>query len=117
MIRKTFYQYVLSQFNKKTILVSNSTNDKKTEVLRIPSSIPLQPSKFILAKLKFYKKNQFVNSNKTYVQAFKDDIIKIKDAFSKLLTKKIIKNHDIINNKKKKIKLRISMTTKGLSKK
>ena len=116
MIRKTFCQCVLSQFNKKTTLVPNSINNKKIEVLRIFSLISLQPSKFILAKLKFYK-NQSVNSNKTYIQASKNDIIKIKDAFSKLLTKKIIKNHDIINNKKKKIKLRISMTTKDLSKK
>ena len=74
-----------------------------------------------MAKSKFYKKNQLFNgNNKTYVQASKnniDNIIKIKDAFPKLLAKKIIKIHNLVNNKKKKIKLRINMTTKDFSRK
>jgi len=44
-------------------------------------------------------------------------IIKIKDTFIKLLAKKIIENHNMVNNKKKKIKLRINMITKDLSRK
>jgi len=46
-----------------------------------------------------------------------DDIIMIKDAFPKLLAKKIIEIHDMVNNKEKKIKPRINMTTKGPSRK
>jgi len=76
---------------------------------------------YVLLEPKFYKKNQLFNgNNKTYVQASKnniDNIIKIKDAFSKLLAKKIIKIHNLVNNKKKKIKLRINMTTKDFSRK
>jgi len=44
-------------------------------------------------------------------------IIKIKDTFIKLLAKKIIEIHNIVNNKEKKIKLRINMITKDLSRK
>jgi len=44
-------------------------------------------------------------------------IIKIKDNFIKLLAKKIIEIHNIVNNKEKKIKLRINMITKDLSRK
>jgi len=86
-------------------LVPSSTNDKKAEVLRIPSSLSFQPSKSILAKSKFYRKNQLFNgNNKTYIQASKnnmDDIIKIKDAFPKLPAKKIIEIHNMINNRKR----------------
>ena len=46
-----------------------------------------------------------------------DDIIKIKDVLPKLLNKKIIEIHNIVINKEKKIKLRINLTTKGLSRK
>jgi len=45
-----------------------------------------------------------------------NNIIKIKDAFSKLPAKKIIEIHNMVNNKKK-IKPRINMITKGPSKK
>ena len=76
---------------------------------------------YVLFEPKFYKKNQLFNgNNKTYVQASKnniDNIIKIKDVFPKLLAKKIIKIHNLVNNKKKKIKLRINMTTKDFSRK
>jgi len=116
---KTFRQCVSSQFNRKTTSVPSSTNDKKAEVSRIPPPLPPRPSKSILAKSKFYRKNQLFNgNNKTHAQASKnnmDDIIKIKDAFPKLLAKKIIEIHDMVNNKEKKIKLRINMTTKGPS--
>jgi len=44
-------------------------------------------------------------------------IIKIKDTFIKLLAKKIIEIHNIVNNKEKKIKLRINMITKDLFRK
>ena len=82
----------------------------------ILSSLSLWPSKSILAKSKFYRKNQsFSSNNKTYAQASKNsvnNIIKIKDAFPKLPAKKIIKIHNMVNNKKK-IKPRINMITKS----
>jgi len=46
-----------------------------------------------------------------------DDIIKIKDVLPKLLNKKSTEIHNIVTNKEKKIKLRINMTTKDLSRK
>jgi len=46
-----------------------------------------------------------------------DDIIKIKDVLPKLLNKKITEIRNIVTNKEKKIKLRINMTTKDLSRK
>ena len=46
-----------------------------------------------------------------------DDIIKIKDVLPKLLNKKITEIHNIVTNKEKKIKLKINLTTKSLSRK
>ena len=113
---KTFYQYILLQFNRKIISVPSLTNNKKAKVLVILSSLSLWPSKSILAKSKFYRKNQsFSSNNKTYAQASKNNvnnIIKIKDAFPKLPAKKIIEIHNMVNNKKK-IKPRINMITKS----
>ena len=102
-------------------MVPRSINKKKTEVSRIPSLLFSRLSKTILDKSKFYKKNQSANgNNRTYTQASKnnvDNIIKIKDTFSKLLAKKIIEIHDIVNSKEKKNKLKLNMTTKNPSRK
>ena len=85
-------------------------------------SISLRPSKSVLAKSKFFKKNQTLNSNNlSYTQASKEDIkniIKIKDAFPKLPSNKIIEIHNIINNKGiKRRKPKINITTKDSSRK
>ena len=91
---------------------------KFTEVLKILSSISLRLSKETLAKLKFNKK---INSNKkSYIQASKsnmEDIIYIKDVFSKLPTKKVIETNNIINSKISQAKSKINITTKDLSRK
>jgi len=46
-----------------------------------------------------------------------DDIINIKDVLPKLLNKKITEIHNMMTNEEKKIKLRINITTKDLSRK
>jgi len=51
----------------------------------------------------------------SYIQAFKEDIndiIKIKDAISKLLANKVLEIQKIINNLVKKDKPKINMTMK-----
>jgi len=101
-----------------------------TYISRIPLSISLRPSKSVIAKSKFFKNNQALNSNNklqvnsnnlSYAQTSKKDIkniIKIKDAFPKLPSNKIIKIHNIINNKEiKKGKSKINITTKDSSRK
>jgi len=91
---------------------------KSAKVLRIPTSIPSRLSKKILVKSKFNKK---INSNKnSYIQTSKsniENIIYIKDIFSKLPTKKVIEINDIVNNKMGQAKPKINMTTKSLSRK
>ena len=58
--------------------------------------------------------------DKLFIQATKGntkDILKIKEAFSKLLAKKIIKIHNVVHNSNQKICPKINMTTKGPSRK
>jgi len=92
---KSFKQYISAQFNRS---ISNKiSKDKQANISRISLSIPLRPSKSILAKLKFFKKSlaiEIVNKvdNKSYTQALKGnikDIFKIKNTFSKLFLDKI----------------------------
>ena len=54
---KTFRQYISPQFNKtptKNITTNKLIKGKQADVLRI---LLLMPSKSVLAKLKFFKKN------------------------------------------------------------
>jgi len=125
----SFRQCVSSQFNRKPIPTPSPTKDKKTNISRILPSISLRPSKNILAKSKYFKKNQLLNKddcsyiksyNHLYAQASKGnikDIIKIKNTFPKLSFNKIIKIHNVTSRKGVKSKLKINITTKGLSKK
>ena len=109
---------MLAQFNKRKVMTLFNLKRKFTEVLKILSSISLRLSKETLAKLKFNKK---INSNKkSYIQASKsnmEDIIYIKDVFSKLPTKKVIETNNIINSKISQAKSKINITTKDLSRK
>ena len=60
----SFRQCVSSQFNKTLIKNTTTyklTKDKQANVLRIPLPIPLRPSKIVLTKSKFFKKNQSLN--------------------------------------------------------
>jgi len=70
-----------------------------------------------LAKSKFFKKNTIVK--KSYAQASKssiNNIVKIKDTFPKLPTKKVVKVNDIIN-KSDLVESKRKMTTKELLRK
>lgn len=108
-------------------IYNDLAKEKQANISRVPPPILPRPSKSILAKSKFFIKNstldsnQLLNSNnKTCIQASKknmNDIIKTKNTFPKLLAKKIVEIHDMVNNKKKKNKLRINMTIKSSSKK
>ena len=65
---RSFRQYIVSQFNMKTIksnAINNSVKDnsaKGTNISRILSSIPSRPSKSVLEKSKFFNKNSVANS-------------------------------------------------------
>ena len=117
----------MSQFNKSKSATPKIIKDKKIEkdkqanISRIPSPILPRPSKSILTKFKYYKKSQSSNSKtKSFTQATKgnlEDILKIKDAFPKLLSSKIIKLHNVTNNSRVKGKSKLNMTTKGLFRK
>jgi len=85
---------MLLKFNKTPTKLSK---DKQANVFRIPPPLSPKPSKSVLTKSKFYKKNQslkanFNSNNKLYVQAFEDNInkiIKIKNAFPKISLNKV----------------------------
>jgi len=112
---RTFRQCVASQFNRKDIpstKVNNKTN--LANISRIPPPIPPRPSASVLAKIKHHK------NTRSFAQATKgnaEDILKIKEAFSKLSTKKIIEMHNIAHNTNQKSCLKLNMTTKGPSRK
>ena len=95
------------------------------KIIKLSSFIPTRLPKEILEKLKFFKKGyksmeKVKPYNKLlYAQALTlkvSDMIKIKENYSSLPTKKIKNIHKIINNLDK-LKSRINMTTKGLSRK
>jgi len=123
----SFKKCVSSQFSRKPTNISTSkpTNSKQANISRIPLPIPSRLSNSVLAKSEYFKKNQLLNiaskSNKQlYIQVFKGnikEIIKIKNAFPKLSSEKIIEIHNITNNIKPKSKPKFNMTTKYFSKK
>jgi len=98
------------------------TEEKKADISRILSPIPLKPSKSILAKSKFYNKNlllslSFKPNIKSYAQVFQGDIskiIKIKEVFSRLSPNKVLEVHEVINKSDIKNKPKFNITTKGL---
>lgn len=108
-------------YNRKLIQTPISTKDKYASILRILPFISPRPSKSVLAKYNFFNKNQTSNSsNYSYAQIFKgniENIIKIKDIFSKLLSNKIIQIYNVTSNKGiKREKLKINIIIKGLYK-
>ena len=58
-----FRQCIFSQFNRKLTQTLIPTKDKQASISRILPLIPLRPNKSILAKSKFFKKNQISNLN------------------------------------------------------
>ena len=88
-----------------------------TNIFRISLPISSRPSKSVLAKSKFYKGDQ-MSKPKLYAQASEkkiNEIIKIKDIFSKLLSHKILEIHKVIDNSENKGKPKLNMTTRGPS--
>jgi len=89
--------------NILTIEKRNKTN--LANISRIPPPIPPRPSASVLAKSKHHK------NIKSFVQATKgstEDILKIKEAFPKLPTKKIIEMHNITYDTNKRYVLRLT---------
>ena len=96
-------------------------SDKKADISRVLPSISLRPSKKVLVMLKYHKdkgKNlvKQVNTQNgwSYVQASLTnikDIVKIKEIFLNLSTKKIKEIQKVINEQKKK-KPRFNIITK-----
>ena len=105
------------------ITSSKLSTEKQTNISRIPLPIPFRPSKSVLAKSKLYKKNQSLSSDsnsnsKWYAQSSKgniSEIMKIKEAFSKLSSKKISEIYKVINNSGFKGKPKFSITNKSFS--
>ena len=94
--------------------------DKQAEIVKLPPPILARPPKEILEKLKFFKKgnksveNVKLNSKLSYTQASSpniSEILKIKNKFPNLSTKKIENVHKMINDSSK-IKPRINITIK-----
>ena len=69
--KNSFRQCISVQFNKKpfnnipikSLLPNKLVKGKQADIFRIPLSILPRPNKSILAKSKFYKKNQMLTSN------------------------------------------------------
>ena len=102
-----------------------ANSGKLANIYRIPPSIPLRPSKKVLVKSKFYKEKdkasgivlKKTSKKQSYIQIFKSNIekvIKIKNNFPSLSSKKIKEIHKVINEPKKN-KSRINMITKNPS--
>ena len=90
------------------------------EVVKLPPPILAKPPKKVLEKSKFFNKrgkkaNKSEKPKKSYVQASAlsiGEILKLKENFPSLSTKKIKKIHRTINNSEKS-KSKIDMTTKS----
>ena len=62
---RSFKQYVSAQFNRtsvKNIILNSVFKGKQANNSRISSFIPPKPSKSVLAKSKFFKKNKISDS-------------------------------------------------------
>jgi len=102
---KSFRQCVVSQFNVKTTknITYNLAKRKQANILKVSPPISPRPSKSILAKSKFFKKNSTLDpahkSNKQLsAQIFKNNIrniIKIKETFPKLSSQKVSKIYKV----------------------
>jgi len=121
-----FRQNVLSKFSPKVkvnkpIKRIEQSKDKQVEVVELPPSISVRPSKEILEKLKFFnkkskkaKKPEKSKTLQSYAQASAPNvgkILKLKEIFSNLLAKKIKNIHKTINNSGN-IKPKINIITK-----
>ena len=118
-------QFKLKTQKIKTKNIKESSNfGKQANVSRVPLPISPKLSKKVLEKLKIYKGKtnlSFIStqSGQSYTQASKsniNDIIKIKENFLNISTKKFKKIHKVLNELKLN-KPKFNMTTKGPSRK
>jgi len=109
--------------NTNKLSSKKTTKENKVDVSRIPPLVLPRPSRSILARLKFYKKNlsqgpKSKPKGKSYIQASKDNvnkIIKIKKLFPKLSFNKVLEVQEAINKSGSKDKPKFNMTTKSPS--
>ena len=112
--KRAFHQYILAQFrprNPKNNLShkkESTSPSKKANISRIPSPIPLRPSKKVLTMLKYHKdkeiKQVITQNSQSYTQVSSANIkkiVKFKDMFPNLLTKKIKEVQKVIYEQKK----------------
>jgi len=104
---------------------------KPTFIFLIPPPILAKTQKEVNELSKYFKKNTNHQQKKSYTNATSStkqpspsapkniikEMLKIKETFSNLPNKKIEQVHKVINSSNNTAKLRISMTTKGLSQK
>ena len=126
---RIFRQNVASKFSPelnciKPIKRAKQLKDKQVEVVKISPLIPARPSKKVLEKSKFFNKrgkkaNKSEKLKTLYAQALAlsiSEILKLKENFPSLSTKKIKNIHRAINDSGKS-KPKINMTTKDPSRK
>jgi len=115
---RTFHQCIASQFNRRNPKDSKAGNiSHLANISKIPPPIPPKPSTIILAKSKLVKSKL---GSKLFAQATKgkvENILKVKEAFLKLVPKKIIEIHNIAQGISHKACPKLNMTTKGPSRK
>jgi len=105
----SFRTAVAKQF-KKPAKSSQCRNNTKKRVSRVPPPILPHPSTTVLAKSKF------TIANKSFAQVTKssiENVLKIYEAFSALLLKKIIEIHNTAFKPQTQKHPKISMTTKS----
>ena len=123
--QKVAFKFILNTYSHNSTSNSNKSKYKPVEIIKLSPPIPTRLSKEILEKLKFFEKEYKSmekvkpNNKLLYAQVLTpkvSDILKIKENYPNLPTKKIKNIHKIINDFNKS-KLRINMTTKGLLRK
>ena len=101
------------QFNKNNTLLPKATKASLIKISKVLSPIlPPQPSPSILTKSKHFQKAIL------FAQAIQGniaEILKIKNAFSKLFSKKIIEIHNIVFNTKQQIRPTINVSQTSFS--
>jgi len=103
----------------------SKSNNKPATISRLPPPIPAKSPKEVKNIVKFFKKNEKTKEKETqkksYAQASSSgnntrEVLKIKEMFSNLQAKKI-ENIQKNINRDGKLKPRLNMTTKRLSRK
>jgi len=115
-INISFYQKFSTKFSNKVLVLKSGKKTKKSPTKNpvkfsnlLPILVPLRPSKKELSKSKYYGKNHKKIQNQsgkkkecTYAQVLSGnikEILKLKNKFSNLLTKKIKDIHSLKNIK------------------